>query len=249
MCVCRRASPRVERSSGRLRRSGAPIGGAAIPGRNERATVALVLCAGGRRNGGRYQGGAWSSAGPRARGLGDRVRFRAARAQGVGAVVARGCDGARAARPIAGAADARCAGGRGAAECARPARSCSTQIRRSRAPVWSRSSASPARRVLEDRRRRSAFLSADFPMRTPFGRTLRIEASMPWSLARLRDALRGARRGSVDIRKRGSAVDVDEMQRRLKLDGTRPATVVLTRVSDRPWAIVCSSLAARRSAT
>lgn len=86
------------------------------------------------------------------------------------------------------------------------------------------------------------FLSADFPMRTPFGRTLRIEASMPWSLARLRDALRGLGVGRIDIRKRGSAVDVDELQRRLKLHGTRPATVVLTRVSNRPWAFVCSPL-------
>jgi hypothetical protein len=86
------------------------------------------------------------------------------------------------------------------------------------------------------------FLSADFPMRTPFGRTLRIEASMPWSLARLREALRSLGVGRIDIRKRGSAVDVDELQRRLKLHGTRPATVVLTRVSNRPWALVCSSL-------
>jgi hypothetical protein len=86
------------------------------------------------------------------------------------------------------------------------------------------------------------FLSADFPMRTPFGRTLKIEASMPWSLARLRDALRSLGVGRIDIRKRGSAVDVDELQRRLKLHGTRPATVVLTRVSNRPWAFVCSSL-------
>jgi hypothetical protein len=86
------------------------------------------------------------------------------------------------------------------------------------------------------------FLSADFAMRTPFGRTLRIEASMPWSLARLRDALRSLGVGRIDIRKRGSAVDVDELQRRLKLRGTRPATVVLTRVSNRPWALVCSSL-------
>ena len=91
------------------------------------------------------------------------------------------------------------------------------------------------------------FLSADFPMRTPFGRTLRVEASMPWSLARLRDALRGLGVGHIDIRKRGSAVDVDEVQRRLKLHGTRPATVVLTRVANRPWALVCSLLDEPRS--
>ncbi len=86
---------------------------------------------------------------------------------------------------------------------------------------------------------RIAFLSADAPMRTPFGRCLRVEASMPWSLARLRESLRGLDVGVVDIRKRGSAVDVDEVRGRLKLRGSRSATVVLTRSGERPWALVC----------
>jgi hypothetical protein len=85
-----------------------------------------------------------------------------------------------------------------------------------------------------------AFLSSDQPMSTPFGRLLRVEASLPWSLGRLREALRELDVGTVDIRKRGSAVDVDDLQRRLKLKGSRAATVVLTRVGDRPWAMVCS---------
>lgn len=85
-----------------------------------------------------------------------------------------------------------------------------------------------------------AFLSADHPVETPFGRCLEVEASMPWSLARLKEALRGLDVGTVDIRKRGSAVDVDELQRRLKLKGSRAATVVLTRVADKPWAMVCT---------
>jgi hypothetical protein len=85
-----------------------------------------------------------------------------------------------------------------------------------------------------------AFLSTDSEVRTPFGRTLAIEASMPWSLARLREQLRALRVGTVDIRKRGSAVDVEELQRRLKLSGNRSATVVLTRVSNRPWTLVCT---------
>jgi THUMP domain-containing protein/RNA cap guanine-N2 methyltransferase len=84
------------------------------------------------------------------------------------------------------------------------------------------------------------FLSADRAIETPFARTLAIEASMPWSLARLRDALRERHVGAVDIRKRGSAVDVDDLRRRLKLSGDRSATVVLTRVADRPWAFICA---------
>jgi hypothetical protein len=62
---------------------------------------------------------------------------------------------------------------------------------------------------------------------------------MPWNLGRLRESLRSLDVGSVDIRKRGSAVDVDEVQKKLKLTGSRAATVVLTRVGDRPWMMVC----------
>ena len=37
---------------------------------------------------------------------------------------------------------------------------------------------------------RIAFLSADEPLRSPFGRALRVEASLPWNLKRLRQVLR-----------------------------------------------------------
>jgi hypothetical protein len=87
---------------------------------------------------------------------------------------------------------------------------------------------------------RIAFLSSDADLRTPFARTLAIEASMPWSLARLREQLRALDVGTADIRKRGSAVDVEDLQRRLRLTGSRSATIVLTRVSDRPWAFICT---------
>ena len=86
-----------------------------------------------------------------------------------------------------------------------------------------------------------AFLSSNGPMETPFGRSLAVEASLPWNLNRLKEALRSLDIGSVDIRKRGSAVDVDEIQRRLKLTGSREAVVVLTRVANRPWAFVAST--------
>jgi SAM-dependent methyltransferase len=88
-----------------------------------------------------------------------------------------------------------------------------------------------------------AFLSADASIKTPFGRTLEIAASEPWGLGRLKQTLRGLDVGSVDIRKRGSAVDVDDLQRRLKLTGSRAATVVLTRVANKPWMLVCFAIA------
>ena len=87
---------------------------------------------------------------------------------------------------------------------------------------------------------RVAFLSADRPPATPFGRLLRVEASLPWSAKRLRAALRAAGAGAVDIRKRGSAVDVERLRRQLDLSGDRRLTVLLTLVRSRPWALVCA---------
>jgi THUMP domain-like len=86
---------------------------------------------------------------------------------------------------------------------------------------------------------RVGFLSADHPMATPFGRLLAVEASLPWNLKRLRAVLRARQAGAVEIRKRGSAVDVEDLRRRLDLRGDRRLTVVLTRALDRPWALVC----------
>jgi SAM-dependent methyltransferase len=87
---------------------------------------------------------------------------------------------------------------------------------------------------------RIAFLSADQPLRSPFGRSLAVDASLPWSLKRLREVLRQRGVGAVEVRKRGSAVDVDELTGRLRLRGDARAVVVLTRVADRPWALVCA---------
>jgi hypothetical protein len=87
---------------------------------------------------------------------------------------------------------------------------------------------------------RIAFLSADEPLATPFGRLLRVDASLPWNLRTLRQVLRERGVGTVEVRKRGSAVDVADLTGRLRLRGHDRAVVVLTRVADRPWALVCA---------
>jgi SAM-dependent methyltransferase len=87
---------------------------------------------------------------------------------------------------------------------------------------------------------RIAFLSADQPMGSPFGRLLAVQASLPWNLKRLRGVLRERGVGTVEVRKRGSPVDVADLTARLRLRGDAHAVVVLTRVADRPWALVCT---------
>lgn len=84
-----------------------------------------------------------------------------------------------------------------------------------------------------------AFLSSDEPLYTPFARTLRVLDSGPWDHKALTPRLRALDVGSVDIRRRGLAGDVENLDRQLKLRGTRRATLVMTRVDDRPWALIC----------
>jgi SAM-dependent methyltransferase len=89
-----------------------------------------------------------------------------------------------------------------------------------------------------------AFLSADEPIATPFARTLRILESAQWHEKRFATRLRELGIGSADIRRRGLAGDVAQIHRRLGLRGPGAATIVLTRLADRPWGLICVPVAA-----
>jgi SAM-dependent methyltransferase len=91
-----------------------------------------------------------------------------------------------------------------------------------------------------------AFLTLHRPVETPFARTLRVLESAPWHERRFAARLRELGIGAVDIRRRGLAGDVDQIRRRLKLAGKDRATLVITRVNDNPWGIICADLAATR---
>ena len=85
-----------------------------------------------------------------------------------------------------------------------------------------------------------AFLTLDWPARTPFARTLRVLESAPWNEKQFARRLRDLGIGAIDIRRRGLAGDVDQIRRRLKLAGQDRATLVITRVGDKPWGIICT---------
>jgi predicted RNA methylase len=87
-----------------------------------------------------------------------------------------------------------------------------------------------------------AFLAADREITTPFARTLRVLESMPWNEKQAARRLRELGIGTVDIRRRGLAGDVDLIRRRLGLRGDGAATVVLTRRQDKPWGLICTPL-------
>ncbi len=87
--------------------------------------------------------------------------------------------------------------------------------------------------------RRIAFLTTDRPVDSPFARCLQVIASQPWRPKDLQATLAGLDVGAVDIRRRGLAGDVEEIRRRLRLRGSRRVTLVMTRLQDQPWALVC----------
>ncbi|HLV58002.1 MAG TPA: SAM-dependent methyltransferase [Natronosporangium sp.] len=84
-----------------------------------------------------------------------------------------------------------------------------------------------------------AYLYADDPPATPLARVLRVDDVLPFSVRRLRTALRARGVGRVEIMKRGSAVDPERLRRDLRLTGDTAATVVLTRVAGSPTALIC----------
>ncbi|MBA4608078.1 SAM-dependent methyltransferase [Aeromicrobium sp. Marseille-Q0843] len=79
---------------------------------------------------------------------------------------------------------------------------------------------------------RIAWITTDSPAATPLGRAFRVVEELPFREKQLRAALRERDIGTLTIKKRGVDVVPERLVARLKLTGTRTATVVLTRVAD-----------------
>jgi THUMP domain-like/Methyltransferase domain len=74
-----------------------------------------------------------------------------------------------------------------------------------------------------------AYVAADEPVPTPFGRWYEVLEVMPFSLKRLRTRLRELDAGTLVVKKRGTAVEPEQLRRQLRLTGSVETTVVLTR--------------------
>jgi SAM-dependent methyltransferase len=81
---------------------------------------------------------------------------------------------------------------------------------------------------------RIAYVYADAPVPTGFARCFEVTDAMPLSVKRLKAVLRERGVGRLTIKKRGSALDPDELRRKLRPDGPAEATIILTRVDDAP---------------
>ncbi|MFI7618558.1 methyltransferase domain-containing protein [Nonomuraea terrae] len=92
-----------------------------------------------------------------------------------------------------------------------------------------------------------AYITADDPAETPWATRYEVEDVLPFSLKKLRAALRERHIGNVTIKKRGSAVDIERLRTDLRLGGDNSAVVFLTRIADKPSVLICRPLSPART--
>jgi SAM-dependent methyltransferase len=81
---------------------------------------------------------------------------------------------------------------------------------------------------------RIAYVYTDSAVPTGLARCFEITDVMPFSLKRLRSTLRERGVGQLTIKKRGSALEPEQLRRDLRIAGPAQATIILTRVDDAP---------------
>ncbi|MFI1398854.1 methyltransferase domain-containing protein [Streptomyces sp. NPDC020681] len=83
-----------------------------------------------------------------------------------------------------------------------------------------------------------AYITADELRPTPYATAYEITDELPFSLKRLKALLREREVGVLTVKKRGSAVEPEELRRKVKLQGRNAATVFLTRVAGAPTMLI-----------
>jgi SAM-dependent methyltransferase len=83
-----------------------------------------------------------------------------------------------------------------------------------------------------------AYITADTLRPTPYASAYEITDQLPFNVKRLRALLRQRRVGILTVKKRGSAVEPEELRRKVKLQGPHSATVFLTRVAGAPTMLI-----------
>ncbi len=83
-----------------------------------------------------------------------------------------------------------------------------------------------------------AYITADELRPTPYATAYEITDTLPFNLKRLKALLRERAVGTLTVKKRGSAVEPEEVRRRVKPHGPNAATVLLTRVAGAPAMLI-----------
>jgi len=87
-----------------------------------------------------------------------------------------------------------------------------------------------------------AYVTSERVVRTPLARAYRVDDVFPFQLKTLRTWLRDRHVGRLTIKKRGTAVEPEQLRRQLRLSGDAEATIVLTRVAGRQSVLVVRPL-------
>ncbi|MFE2628815.1 methyltransferase domain-containing protein [Streptomyces sp. NPDC059374] len=83
-----------------------------------------------------------------------------------------------------------------------------------------------------------AYITADELRPTPYAGAYEITDQLPFNVKRLKALLRERQVGTLTVKKRGSAVEPEELRRKVKPQGPNAATVFLTRVAGAPTMLV-----------
>ena len=94
-----------------------------------------------------------------------------------------------------------------------------------------------------------AYLTCDQRPATPFGTAYEVTDVLPFGLKRLRTLLRERGVGRLTVKKRGTAVQPEELRKQLRLQRRRGGDVVLTRIAGQQSVLVVDRLQASTRTT
>ncbi|MGW4442405.1 class I SAM-dependent methyltransferase [Streptomyces sp. NPDC004682] len=83
-----------------------------------------------------------------------------------------------------------------------------------------------------------AYITSDTLRPTPYATAYEITGQLPFNLKKLKALLRERQVGTLTVKKRGSAVEPEELRRKVKPQGPHSATVFLTRVAGAPTMLI-----------
>ncbi|MFF3915334.1 methyltransferase domain-containing protein [Streptomyces sp. NPDC001852] len=83
-----------------------------------------------------------------------------------------------------------------------------------------------------------AYVTADEPRPTAYASAYEITDQLPFNVKKLKALLREREVGTLTVKKRGSAVEPEELRRKVKPHGPNAATVFLTRVAGAPTMLI-----------
>jgi hypothetical protein len=97
----------------------------------------------------------------------------------------------------------------------------------------------------------TAYLTSDDGARSPFAQVFRVLWDIPFNVKNLKRNLSRHGLRAEEIKKRHFPIEPEEMRRLLKVkprkreaarEATRPVTLILTRIAQRPHAFVCERI-------